>query len=117
MGPPSLIDNERDLDDLADALDGAALVAVDTEFIRERTYYPQPCLLQLAWGENIACVDLLALDGLGALDEMLFAGSVTKVFHAARQDLELFFAICERVPAPIYDTQVAGGVLGYPDQS
>jgi len=117
MRAADLVDNEHDLGTLVEALAGATLVAVDTEFVRERTYHPQPCLLQLAWNDEIACVDLMTLGGVGALADMLFGEEVTKVFHAARQDLELFFAMCGRVPAPIYDTQVAGGVLGYPDQS
>ncbi len=117
MKSADLIDNERDLGALVRALAGSPLIAVDTEFVRERTYYPQPCLMQLAWGDEIACVDLMTLGGVRDLAEVLFDHAVTKVFHAARQDLELLFAMCGRVPAPIYDTQIAGGVLGYPDQS
>jgi ribonuclease D len=117
MGPTKPIDNARDLGVLARALSGSTLIAIDTEFVRERTYYPRPYLLQLAWGDEVACVDLMTLGGVGVLADMLFSERVTKVFHAARQDLELFFAMCGQVPAPIYDTQVAGGVLGFPDQS
>ena len=117
MKTMELVDNERDAGALAEALAGAGLVAVDTEFVRERTYYPRPCLMQLAWERGIACVDLVAIGGTGALEGLLFDPGVTKVFHAARQDLELFFAMCGRVPGPLYDTQIAGGVLGFPDQA
>ncbi len=113
----NLIDNEHDLGILVGALAGAPLIAVDTEFVRERTYFPKPCLLQLGWDEEVACVDLMTLGGVGSLADILFGGETTKVFHAARQDMELFYAMCGRVPAPIYDTQIAGGVLGFPDQS
>lgn len=117
MHPAKLVDNERDLRALAAALAASELIAVDTEFVRERTYYPKPCLMQLAWDDEIACVDLMAIGGVGALAEMFFDRRVTKVFHAARQDLELIFAMCGQVPAPLYDTQIAGGLLGFPDQS
>jgi ribonuclease D len=112
-----VIDTPADLETLARELDGTPVIAVDTEFIRERTYYPRGCLLQLAWGEQIACVDLLALGGIGALSWLFFDSQSLKVFHAARQDLELFYAMDGRVPSPVTDTQIAGALLGYPDQS
>lgn len=106
-----------DLEALARELAGTPVIAVDTEFIRERTYYPRGCLLQLAWGDHIACVDLLAIGGIGALSGLFFDSRSLKVFHAARQDLELFYAMNGRVPSPVADTQIAGALLGYPDQS
>lgn len=96
-------------------------VTVDTEFLRERTYFAQLCLVQIAMpGEderNAVLVDPLA-KGL-SLDPLytLFANeSVVKVFHAARQDLEIFFVEGGLVPAPLFDTQVAAMVCGYGDQ-
>ena len=112
-----LIDSVADAETLASDLAGVPLVAMDTEFVRERTYYPRPCLLQLAWDDRIACVDLLHLPDTGPLDDLLYGGDTLKVFHAARQDLELFYSISGRVPAPVYDTQVAGGLVGFPDQA
>ena len=109
-----LIDSVADAETLASDLAGVPLVAMDTEFVRERTYYPRPCLLQLAWDDRIACVDLLHLPDTGPLDDLLYGGDTLKVFHAARQDLELFYSISGRVPAPVYDTQVAGGLVGFP---
>lgn len=117
MSETRLIDSRKDAEALARDLDRVPLVAIDTEFVRERTYYPQPCLLQLAWDDRIACVDLLHLPDLDPLHGFLFGGDTVKVFHAARQDLELFYAMAGKVPAPVYDTQVAGGLLGYPDQA
>ena len=112
-----LIDSVADAETLASDLAGVPLVAMDTEFVRERTYYPRPCLLQLAWDDRIACVDLLHLPDTGPLDDLLYGGATLQVFHAARQDLELFSSVSGRVPAPVYDTQVAGGLVGFPDQA
>lgn len=116
MAANELIDSESELRALVAGLRGIDMLAVDTEFVRERTYWPQPCLLQLAWEDRIVCVDLLRPDAIGALKDVLFDHRVLKVFHAARQDLELFFSICGRVPGPVYDTQIAGALLGFPDQ-
>jgi len=117
MQSARLVENETDLRALAADLSGVELIALDTEFVRERTYYPRPCLMQLAWDNEIACVDILVLGGIGPLADVLFDDRVNKVLHAARQDLELIFAMCGQVPAPIYDTQIAGAILGFPDQS
>lgn len=101
---------------VAEALDGAAFVAIDTEFVREKTYHPQACLLQIAGEGHIFCVDLIALGGPGAVTGLLLDRSVTKVLHSARQDLELFYALTGEVPGPVYDTQIAAALLGFPDQ-
>ena len=99
----------------------APYVTIDTEFMRERTYYAQLCLVQLArpgGGEDDAViVDPLAegLD-LSPLFDLL-AAPVTKVFHAARQDVEIFYNLTGRVPEPLFDTQVAAMVCGYGDQA
>lgn len=91
-----------------------AFLALDTEFIRERTYYPQLCLVQVAAPEGDAILlDPLSGDDMTDLEEALFDPDVVKVFHAGRQDLEIFFKMFGRVPAPIFDTQVAAMALGY----
>lgn len=97
-------------------------VTVDTEFLRERTYYSKLCLVQLAYrddaGEDAVLVDPLA-EGL-SLDPLytLFADAgVVKVFHAARQDLEIFFVDAGIIPAPLFDTQVAAMVCGFGEQA
>jgi ribonuclease D len=117
MSVTRLIDSRAATEALARDLEGATLVAIDTEFVRERTYYPKPCLLQIAWDDRIACVDLMRLPDIDPLGELLFGDQAIKVFHAARQDLELFYSITGKVPAPVYDTQIAGGLLGFPDQA
>lgn len=91
-----------------------AYLALDTEFIRERTYYPQLCLVQVAAPEGDAILlDPLSGDDMSDLEEALFDPEVVKVFHAGRQDLEIFVKMFGRVPAPIFDTQIAAMALGY----
>ncbi len=92
----------------------AEFVAVDTEFMRERTYWPKLCLAQVAGPEDAAAIDTLA-DGmdLSPLDELMANPKVLKVFHAARQDLEIFYLRMNRVPQPLFDTQVAAMVCGH----
>ena len=97
-------------------------VTVDREFLRERTYYAKLCLVQLAFpgsgDENAVLVDPLA-DGidLAPLYDLFRDTSVVKVFHAARQDLEIFFVDQEVIPAPLFDTQVAAMVCGFGEQA
>ncbi|MFO1295031.1 MAG: hypothetical protein U1F25_00080 [Rubrivivax sp.] len=88
----------------------AVAVGIDTEFMRERTYYAQLCLLQLTTAEGSAAADTLALTDLAAL-RLLLAGGVRKVLHAARQDLEVLFPMCGMLTG-IYDTQVAAALVG-----
>jgi len=94
----------------------ASYCTIDTEFMRERTYWSKLCLIQLAGPESAAAVDPLA-DGLDLqpLYELLANPAVLKVFHAARQDIEIFFHATGQVPQPIFDTQVAAMVCGYGD--
>jgi len=89
-------------------------VAVDTEFMRERTYWPKLCLAQVAGPEDAAAIDTLAegID-LAPLDELMLNPKVLKVFHAARQDLEIFYLRLQKVPGPLFDTQVAAMVCGH----
>ncbi len=97
-------------------LRGESWLALDTEFIREQTYYPQLCLIQVASTDQIACIDPLALPSLDPLLEVLYDPTVTKVLHAAYQDLEIFYYLRGAVPMPIFDTQLAASVLGYGNQ-
>jgi len=91
-------------------------VTVDTEFLRETTYYPLLCVAQMASPEEAVVVDALAtgLD-LSPLFALMASKSVTKVFHAARQDIEIVWNMAKTIPHPIVDTQVAAMVLGYGD--
>lgn len=91
-------------------------MTVDTEFIREKTYYPELCLIQIASPEEAWCVDPLSpgLD-LEPLFQLFLNPHVVKVFHAARQDIEIFYHLMHRVPTPLFDTQVGAMVCGYTD--
>lgn len=93
-------------------------ITVDTEFLREKTYYPKLCLIQLSDPQkNAYAIDPLAegIDLAPLFEELLFNKSVLKVFHAARQDLEIFYNMTGAVVEPFFDTQIAAMVLGYGD--
>jgi ribonuclease D len=114
---PVLITTTAALATLCDRLATEPYVTVDTEFMRERTYYPELCVIQLGGATDVAVIDAQApgldLAPLGAL----FANPhVVKVFHACRQDIEIFLLKFGTVPTPIFDTQVAAMVAGFGDQ-
>src|SRR5262244_35925 len=95
---------------------GASFVAVDTEFMRERTYWPILCLVQVAGPEEAAAIDALASGiDLTPLLALMADESILKVFHAARQDVEIFFNLSGAVPSPLFDTQIAAMVCGFGD--
>src|ERR1700722_13473410 len=115
--PPALITTTEDLVAVCGRLRQNDFVTVDTEFIRERTYWPELCVVQLAGEDDVALVDALAPElDLTALGELLADQAVTKVFHAARQDIEIFVLKFGDVPRPLFDTQVAAMVAGFGDQ-
>jgi ribonuclease D len=117
FAPPVLITDSAELAALCDRLRSEPFVTVDTEFMRERTYWPELCVVQLGGKSDIAVVDALApnLD-LAPLGALLADTAVTKVFHAARQDVEIFLQMFGAVPIPLFDTQVAAMVAGFGDQ-
>lgn len=110
------IDTAQGLEALCRELSTYNWFTLDTEFIRERTYAPRLCLLQVATPDTVACIDPLALADLEPLRALLFDSRITKVLHAAFQDLEIFFHLYGKVPAPIFDTQIAATLLGHGDQ-
>src|ERR1041385_8149019 len=91
-------------------------VTVDTEFLRETTYFPVLCVAQMASADEAAVVDALApgID-LKPLFELMADESVLKVFHAGRQDIEIVWHRAGLIPRPVFDTQIAAMVLGYGD--
>lgn len=107
------IDTPQALIELCALLHESPWIALDTEFIREKTYYPRLCLIQIANEETLACVDPLALDDLKPLLDVLCDSSILKVLHSAHQDLEIFFHLRGAVPSPVFDTQIAAARLGY----
>jgi ribonuclease D len=115
--PPSLVTTTDALKQLCDRLAVEEFVTVDTEFIRERTYWPELCVVQLAGAHEVAVVDAQAPDiDLAPLGELLANQAVVKVFHAARQDIEIFVLRFGDVPRPLFDTQIAAMVAGFGDQ-
>jgi ribonuclease D len=114
---PALITDTESLAALCERLRQETFVTVDTEFMRERTYWPELCVVQLAGDHEVAVVDALApgID-LGPLGALLADDRVVKVFHAARQDVEIFLLKFGAVPTPLYDTQIAAMVAGFGDQ-
>ena len=113
----NLITKTPDLVHFCQSLKGTPFVTVDTEFMRENTYYPILCLVQVAGPDDAAAIDALApgLD-LAALFDLMDAPETLKVFHAARQDIEIFYHLMGHVPAPLFDSQIAAMVCGFGDQ-
>src|SRR3977135_1510878 len=111
-----LITTTSDLADACDRLARHPFVTIDTEFLRETTYYPLLCVAQLASSDEAVVIDALApgID-LKPFFELMADENVLKVFHAARQDIEIVWHRAGIVPHPIFDTQVAAMVLGYGD--
>src|SRR5450631_4271243 len=102
------ITSTAELADFCARLEGQAFVAVDTEFMRETTYWPKLCLIQAASLTAEAVIDPLAPDiDLGPFLRILGEPAIEKVFHAARQDVEIFNNLGV-IPAPLFDTQIAG---------
>ncbi len=112
-----IIKTTAELKEFSTALAEKPFVAVDTEFMREKTYWPILCLIQAAGEGEEAIIDPLA-NGIDLVPflELMADQSVTKVFHAARQDLEIFYQLMNAVPAPLFDTQIAAMACGFGDQ-
>jgi ribonuclease D len=109
------IDRDEQVPALARELGSRASIGVDTEFLRERTFFPKLCLLQISAGADIWCIDTLNVD-LGPLVPVLTAAATPKIIHAARQDLEAFYLTSGKVISPLFDTQVAAGCIGLKPQ-
>ena len=112
-----MITKTQDLVAFCQRLKGTPFVTVDTEFMRESTYYPLLCLVQVAGPDEAVAIDAMAPDiDLSSLFDLMNAPETLKVFHAARQDLEIFYHLMGKVPAPLFDSQVAAMVCGFGDQ-
>lgn len=111
-----MITDTAQLENLCQRLRDEDFIAIDTEFMRDHTYYPRLCLIQIAGQEEAVVVDPLANEGgldLAPLYELLRCDNIIKVFHAARQDIEIFFHDANFTPTPVFDTQVAAMVCGF----
>jgi ribonuclease D len=110
------IDRNEELESLARTLASQPEIGLDTEFLRERTFFPKLCLLQLRAAGQIWCVDTLKVGGLDALMPVLTAPNARKLIHAARQDLEAVYLTTRQVVSPVFDTQIAAACIGMKPQ-
>ncbi|ALJ37012.1 ribonuclease D [Azospirillum brasilense] len=110
----TLITTTEDLDAFCRSLAGVDYITVDTEFLREKTYWPQLCLVQVGGPNGAVAIDPLAegID-LAPLFRVMVDPAILKVFHAARQDVEIFWHLSGQIPHPLFDTQVAAMVCGF----
>ena len=114
-----IIQDSKALREFCEAASQQSFVCIDTEFMRETTFYSILCLIQMATPDDEAIVDpqIKGID-LTPLKDLLLNKDVTKVLHAARQDMEIFYKICDdAVPGPIFDTQIASMALGLGDSA
>ena len=112
---PEIITTAEELNSLVDSILSSNWLAIDTEFMRESSYYPKLCLIQVATEKTCSCIDVFSVKQLDPLVEILKNPECTKIFHSARQDLEVLFAELNLIPTPIFDTQIAASMLG-PDE-
>lgn len=110
------VTTQAQLEELAVELEGSRVLAIDTEFMREKTYYAKLCLLQLNNGTVSALVDPLAVSDLSPLVPILTDENCVKIFHAGTQDIAILYHETGITPSPVFDTQVAASLLGHPLQ-
>src|SRR6202000_516005 len=115
--PPDLITTTAALEAFCQRMHAEAFITVDTEFMRGGTYWPELCLVQIAGDREVAVIDAQAVGiDLAALGVLFADPAVMKVFHAARQDIEIFVLRFGDVPRPLFDTQIAAMVAGFGEQ-
>lgn len=110
------IANQENLEAFVRRAGSSSVLAIDTEFLREKTYYANLCLLQLATDTEVAIVDPFAVEDLSVLTGLLEDPTIVKLFHAGGQDLEILYREIGVLPSPVFDTQVAATLLGHTQQ-
>ena len=114
----AVIADSTSLTKFCDRLIKSSYITVDTEFMRDQTYWPRLCLVQIADEHEAAAIDTLAKGiDITPLLNLLTNPRILKIFHAARQDLEIFYRLMGRLPSPIFDTQIAAMVCGFGDSA
>ena len=108
-----LINTDEQLNDFCKILEKQPFITVDSEFIREHSYYPKLCLLQVGYDGDAAIIDPLARVDLSPFFDILQNPSIVKVFHAGRQDIEIFYNLSGKIPQNVFDTQIAAMVCGF----
>jgi len=111
-----LITSESQLNEYLQSIQNDSLLAIDTEFKRINSYYPELCLIQLAVGDHLECIDVLVIKNLEPLFKKLYDPQTIWIVHSARQDIEALFYLSKRTPRSIFDTQIAASLLNYPMQ-
>jgi len=111
-----LITSESQLNKYLQSIQNQSLLAIDTEFRRIDSYFPELCLIQIAAGNYLECIDVLAIKNLEPLFEKLYDSKTIWVIHSARQDIEALYYLSQRIPHTIFDTQIAASLLNYPIQ-
>ncbi|MBQ9041272.1 MAG: ribonuclease D [Eggerthellaceae bacterium] len=110
------IDSQAELEAFVERAGTTRVLAIDTEFLREKTYYPKLCLMQMATDDERVIIDPFAVDDLKVLKELFENESIMKVFHAGHQDIEIILYDIGCIPHPLFDTQVAAALLGQVQQ-
>ena len=110
------IDNDNALAEFFDQVGSASFAALDTEFMREKTYYPRLCLIQISVNDRIACIDPFAVTEFGPMLDLFTDHKIVKVLHSVSQDMEVFLHTFDCLPAPVHDTQIAASLMGMGDQ-
>lgn len=111
------VSTQAELEDFCRLAKQSKAIAVDTEFLREKTYYPKLCLVQVAAGDAIAAIDPIAIHDLAPLADLFRDPGIVKIFHACAQDLEVILDAMGCACAPVFDTQLAAAFLGMRQQS
>ena len=108
-----LINTDEQLNDFCKILEKQPFITVDSEFIREHSYYPKLCLLQVGYDGDAAIIDPLSKVDLSPFFDILQNPNIVKVFHAGRQDIEIFYNLSGQIPQNVFDTQIAAMVCGF----
>lgn len=111
-----LVESQAQLEAFCRDIADQNLIAIDTEFFRETTYYAELALVQIAGGEHIACIDVLAFDAREQLAGLLLNPDLGKIFHSCSQDMEVLYQYLGALPVSVLDTQIAAAFLGEADQ-
>ena len=111
-----MIKTAAQLSQYLDHIEDEILLAIDTEFRRVDSYFPELCLIQIATSDKLECIDVLTLNNLEPLFVKLYDKKTKWIVHSARQDVEALFYLSGRIPSAIFDTQIAASFLNYPLQ-
>ena len=113
---PNVLETQDSINNFVSMISSTNTIGLDTEFVRIRTYYPKLCLVQISSNLGTGCIDCLQENNLKKVWQLIFNPKRLKIFHSARQDLEILFLIKGQIPENIFDTQIGAALLGYPPQ-